>query len=224
MIFNHPEIANSSASIINRILLNNKSKLKLDTTINTETIKSNTFVFYANTLNLFKAAVNQLKLELQRQPQISLIVIDSFSYHLKAMNNSFARMNLIYDMLSSLQALIVNKKIAVRYYFMLLIFNIIRLQFSIIKVVITNEMTTALFTDKNTNETKSKIVPSLGESFAHKINQRIIFQSDNKPGYFRAKIAKSLLKNTGYCNFIVSIIFIEYKTHNDFLFIIHNYF
>lgn len=72
------------------------------------------------------------------------------------------------------------------------------------KVVITNEMTTDIVENTNGEIISSNCVPALGDSFLHKINQRIILnRHSSKKGLFIAKVIKSILRPKGIAEFWV---------------------
>lgn len=63
-----------------------------------------------------------------------------------------------------------------------------------IAVVITSQMTTKVMSDPKMMDCdmSERLVPGLGESHAHQINQRVVLCANERSGKFYAEIVKSL--------------------------------
>lgn len=101
----------SAVAKINKIIEN--TSIEFEHNFNTENIKDNVFICNASSISKLNEAIEKLKHFLQHEPNIALIIIDSFSFHFKSIEDSYYRMNKIYQALSSLQSLIALKNIAV---------------------------------------------------------------------------------------------------------------
>ncbi|XP_037952346.1 DNA repair protein RAD51 homolog 3-like [Teleopsis dalmanni] len=132
----------------------------------TDTLLGNvSYIYCADYIDLI-ATIKTLKNILTQKPNLKLIVIDSFSFPLRSMEEVSERTCVIYELLDILQALGRDFKVA---------------------IVITNDLTTCLV------ETEWKISPALGELHSHKINQRILLGNDKNTKFYVALIEKSIV-------------------------------
>nr|XP_014090029.2 DNA repair protein RAD51 homolog 3 [Bactrocera oleae] len=122
-----------------------------------------TYIYCKNHMVL-QAAVESLREMLINHNEIKLIIIDSFSFPLRLIEDVAERTAIVYSLLSQLQQLATEYKVV---------------------VVITNELTTRV-TGNDWN-----ICPALGDSHEHKINQRIILSKCNEKNYYVALMEKS---------------------------------
>lgn len=129
--------------------------------------------------------IESLKRLLEAKEKIRLIVLDSISYLIRNnIENTLERIRIGYTILTKLQALADQYKCA---------------------VIVTNDVTTRF----NPNDPDSSmVVPALGESHSHKINQRVILgpssNRDDGPGTFIASISKSLLRPSAIIKFHIT--------------------
>uniref|UniRef100_A0A0K8VB09 DNA repair protein RAD51 homolog 3 n=1 Tax=Bactrocera latifrons TaxID=174628 RepID=A0A0K8VB09_BACLA len=113
---------------------------------------------------ILQAAVESLREMLINNNEIKLIIVDSFSFPLRLIEDVAERIGVVYNLLSQLQQLATDFKVV---------------------VVITNELTTRI-TGNDWN-----ICPALGDSHGHKINQRIILSKCIEENCFVALMEKS---------------------------------
>ncbi|XP_053696864.1 DNA repair protein RAD51 homolog 3 [Sabethes cyaneus] len=129
--------------------------------------------------------INSLERLLRAEEKIRLVVLDSMSYIIRNnIENTMERIRIGYQILTKLHALANQYKCA---------------------VIITNDVTTRF----NPNDpSSSMVVPALGESHSHKINQRIILgpssNRDDAPGTILASIGKSLLRPSATVKFHIT--------------------
>ncbi|XP_067614437.1 DNA repair protein RAD51 homolog 3 [Eurosta solidaginis] len=128
------------------------------------TILSGVTYIYCKNCQTLQAAVAQLRNMLNEDIAIKLIIVDSFSFPLRFIEEVAERTGLIYTLLTELQQLAMEYQVV---------------------VVITNELTTRI------NGNEWKICPALGDSHAHKINQRIILSKSNEHKCYVALVEKS---------------------------------
>uniref|UniRef100_A0A0A1X5V2 DNA repair protein RAD51 homolog 3 n=1 Tax=Zeugodacus cucurbitae TaxID=28588 RepID=A0A0A1X5V2_ZEUCU len=119
---------------------------------------------YCKNHKLLQAAIENLREMLINDNAIKLIIIDSFSFPLRVIEDVAERTGIVYNLLSQLQQLATEFKVV---------------------VVITNELTTRV------TGNDWKICPALGDSHAHKINQRIILSKCIEEKYYIAIVEKS---------------------------------
>ncbi|XP_055539011.1 DNA repair protein RAD51 homolog 3 [Wyeomyia smithii] len=127
--------------------------------------------------------IDSLELLLKSKEKVKLIVLDSISYLIRNnIENTMERIRIGYTILTKLHALSNQYKCA---------------------VIITNDVTTRF----NPNDPNSSmVVPALGESHSHRINQRVILgpSSNDEPGTIVASIGKSLLRPSATVKFQVT--------------------
>ncbi|KAI8129896.1 DNA repair protein RAD51 like protein 3 [Lucilia cuprina] len=98
--------------------------------------------------------------------KIKLIIIDSFSFCLRQLDDVKLRTRINYEILNDLQTLAMEFNVA---------------------VVITNELTTRHV------DNQWLVAPALGDSHTHKINQRLLLSHDEERGYHVVMVDKSVL-------------------------------
>ncbi|CAD6996195.1 unnamed protein product [Ceratitis capitata] len=119
---------------------------------------------YCENYLMLQTAVENIPEMVRKDKDIKLIVIDSFSFPIRVIEEVAERTGITYNLLTILQHLTMEYKIV---------------------VVITNELTTRF------NDNEWKICPALGDSHAHKINHRIIVSKCNEQKYYMALVEKS---------------------------------
>ncbi|KAK3912655.1 DNA repair protein RAD51-like protein 3 [Frankliniella fusca] len=143
-------------------LLSRKNQRDLDN-FNADTVMRNIHVISIHGIIELLAAVKILPQFIRQHPQIKLIIIDSLAFPFTCGEtcSTIDRTSYIYRILSDLQILAVQKKLA---------------------VVVTNQLTTRII--KPTN--KSDLAPALGESLGHRVTQRVLL--GRIPGNLKAAI------------------------------------
>uniref|UniRef100_A0A1B0A550 DNA repair protein RAD51 homolog 3 n=1 Tax=Glossina pallidipes TaxID=7398 RepID=A0A1B0A550_GLOPL len=111
-------------------------------------------------------AVSNLRNTLLEDQKIKLIIIDSFSFRLRFVEDISLRSRIGYEILTDLHSLALKFNVA---------------------VVITNELTTRHMDEEWT------ITPALGDTHSHKINQRLWFRKEIDTGCHFVTIDKSLI-------------------------------
>uniref|UniRef100_A0A1B0BKK6 DNA repair protein RAD51 homolog 3 n=1 Tax=Glossina palpalis gambiensis TaxID=67801 RepID=A0A1B0BKK6_9MUSC len=111
-------------------------------------------------------AVSNLRKTLLEDQKLKLIVIDSFSFLLRFLEDIRLRSRIGYEILSDLQSLALKFNVA---------------------IVITNELTTRYVDEE------WYITPALGETHSHKINQRLMFRKEFDTGRHVITTDKSLI-------------------------------
>ncbi|XP_055378115.1 DNA repair protein RAD51 homolog 3 [Condylostylus longicornis] len=120
-------------------------------TITVEEFLSNIEYLFCNTIEAIKQAINVIKEKVEKGENIKLIVVDSFTYIFRNFNGpSYLRLRLVYELLTELQILADKNELA---------------------VILTNQ-----FSSKVTDCNNLILYPALGEAYAHKIGQRLIFE------------------------------------------------
>ncbi|XP_058822684.1 DNA repair protein RAD51 homolog 3 [Topomyia yanbarensis] len=118
--------------------------------------------------------IEELEQFLKSGQQIKLVIVDSFSFLIRNnIENTLQRIRIGHIILTKLHMLAHRYKCA---------------------VIITNDVTTRI---DSSDPNGSTVLPALGESHSHKINQRIVLGQtgdDEEPGVFIASIEKSLLQ------------------------------
>uniref|UniRef100_A0A1A9UNF6 DNA repair protein RAD51 homolog 3 n=1 Tax=Glossina austeni TaxID=7395 RepID=A0A1A9UNF6_GLOAU len=131
-------------------------------------------------------AVSNLRNTLLEDQKLKLIVIDSFSFPLRFLEDISLRSRIGYEILTDLQSLALKFNVA---------------------VVITNELTTRYV------DGEWCITPALGETHSHKINQRLMFRKEMDTGCHIVTIDKSLICGKVSVPFKISSTGI--RTHNS---------
>ncbi|ETN63737.1 RAD51C protein [Anopheles darlingi] len=142
-----------------------------------DSILDNVLYGHVQTTSHIFEAIAELQSKLFQGEKIQLIIIDSYSFLIRnTITNSLERVKVDHEILTLLH------KLAHRFG---------------CAVVITNDVTTDFSSVRKTNE-EPLIVPALGDSHSHKINQRILLgriESSDDPlhnGLYVASIEKSL--------------------------------
>ncbi|XP_031636026.1 DNA repair protein RAD51 homolog 3 [Contarinia nasturtii] len=134
-----------------------------------DTILRNSHITFCKSYTDLLAAIYQLTTVIKNNPNVRLIVIDSFSYLFRSIEPSVNLIQISYEALSKLQQIADELHCA---------------------VVITNELTTRVTTEGDT-----EIVPALGESHLHRVNCQVTFGRDeNNRKLFVANIDKCFVK------------------------------
>lgn len=113
MNFIGSDLSTATVAKINKIIDKLNEDLQFEHNVTEQSIKDNVFIYYASSLANLNAAISKLQTLLQREPNIALIIIDSFSYHFKSIEDPYCRTNVIYQTITSLQSLIAMRNIAV---------------------------------------------------------------------------------------------------------------
>ncbi|XP_013119520.2 DNA repair protein RAD51 homolog 3 [Stomoxys calcitrans] len=131
-----------------------------------ENILQNISYVYCNNYKDLMAIVLNLRNILNEDKKLKLIVIDSFSFILRQLEDVSLRTRVNYEILTDLQNLALEFDIA---------------------IIITNELTTRCIGNN------WLVCPALGESHAHKINTRLLLSRDPNEDYHIVLIEKSVL-------------------------------
>uniref|UniRef100_A0A1A9WRY7 DNA repair protein RAD51 homolog 3 n=1 Tax=Glossina brevipalpis TaxID=37001 RepID=A0A1A9WRY7_9MUSC len=127
-------------------------------------LKNISYVDCSDYTELMIAVLNLRNILLEDQ-ELKLIVIDSFSFPLRFLEDIRLRLRIAYEILTDLQSLALKFNVA---------------------IVITNELTTRCVDGGEWCPT-----PALGEAHAHKINQRLMLRKEIGTGYHVVSIDKS---------------------------------
>ncbi|XP_054747479.1 DNA repair protein RAD51 homolog 3 [Anastrepha obliqua] len=158
------EMAICTEKRFHRALHKSDLQTSTQTPFTANTIMNGVTYIYCKSYLTLQAAVGEMREMLNEDKAIKLIVIDSFSFPLRVIEDVAERTGILYSLLTDLQQLAVEYQLV---------------------VVITNELTTRV------NGNDWKICPALGDSHAHKINQRIILSKCNEQKHFVALVEKS---------------------------------
>ncbi|CAF0862394.1 unnamed protein product [Brachionus calyciflorus] len=167
------EIFNATGNLLKQNFnLNNRNELiKHNFTI--DKILSNIFYYRCVDHVQLLACFNNIKILMEKHPQIKLVVIDSLAYPFRFVDfkdsNSMTMKTNILNNIMSISYELINK------------YNI--------AILVTNQMTTRITRDVMSNLSSSNLVPALGETWAHSANLRILLSWKNSKR--QASVCKS---------------------------------
>ncbi|XP_055318102.1 DNA repair protein RAD51 homolog 3-like [Sitodiplosis mosellana] len=145
------EIASATQAHCDRVYRMEKSAAEPNS-FTVDSILANIHCTFCNNYIQLLATIYRLDAFLANNPKVQLIVIDSFSYLFRSIDENVNLVQTTYEALSELQKLADKYRCA---------------------VVITNELTTRVIPDG-----PSCIVPALGESHSHRVNVQLTFGRD----------------------------------------------
>lgn len=166
------------------------------------TITDNVLCTFCNSYVDVLAAVVNLAELLTKNPNIRLIVIDSFSHMLREVLSSLDRVRIVYQLLHDLRKLAERFQCAVNVEIDRILCSVLWGLLAHEQVVITNEVTTRIV-----NSRQNYISATLGDSARHMTHNRIIFgRHESEYGRFFVHIEKSAHKAESTTPFMVCII------------------
>ena len=187
-LFHLPELAlhmeQRFQHTIKKICANSTSSSNLNNFCATNLLQNISYCYCCNYAELM-AVIHNLRNIFKDEDKYKLIIIDSFSFCMRKLDDITLRTRILYEILNDLKSLAMEYNIAVSSSKK----NSVEMYLNLFlnQIIITNELTTRCV------DNKWFITPALGDSHTHKINQRLILSQDEDKDYHIVMIDKSVM-------------------------------